>query len=287
MALELMVRPAEVTIPQAIENFEQLKAELEPRMQKYASLVVSEDGITAAKKDKADLNKLRAAVEDQRKAVKKQCLDLQTTFEAQCKELTAMIDEPIGAIDRQLKAFDEQRKAEKYHELETHFSAVNALPFLKLEDVLDPKWANVTAKLDKLKEDITNKVERFSADLSEIKELFSNSPMLTAIVEKYSETKDKAAALSYAAVLEKREQQRREDEERRAELERIRQEKETAREAGMLVEKAYSPEPYIQSMSLDELKIGRVSFTVVGTKDDIRAVRDFMNEHKIEFHVIK
>ena len=125
MSLELMIRPAEVTIPQAIDNFEQLKAELEPRMQKYASLVVSEEGITAAKKDKADLNKLKTAVEDQRKAVKKQCLELQTTFEAQCRELTAMIDEPITAIDRQLKAFEEQRRQEKYKELETFFAKIN------------------------------------------------------------------------------------------------------------------------------------------------------------------
>lgn len=283
MSLELTIRAAEVTIPQAIENFEQLKAELEPRMQKYASLVVSEDGITAAKKDKADLNKLKAAVEDQRKAVKKQCLDLQTTFEAQCKELIAMIDEPICAIDRQIKVFDEQRKQEKYGELEAYFCTINQLPFLKLEDVLDPKWANVTSKLEKLKADMTDRVKRVSEDLLEIKELFKESPMLTAIIEKFSETKDKGTTLAYAAVLEKREQQRLEHEERQTELERIKHEKEEARQADMLVEKTFNPRAEAITKTIDESEplLGGC-FVIRCTKSRLAALRQYMNDNGVE-----
>lgn len=281
MSLELMIRPAEVTIPQAIDNFEQLKAELEPKMQKYASLVVSEDGIAAAKKDKADLNRLKTAVEDQRKAVKKQCLELQTTFEAQCKQLTAMIDEPITAIDSQIKAFDEQRRQEKYKELEMFFAKINCLPFLRLEDVLDPKWGNATAKTDKLKQDISERVQRLSDDFAEIKSLFSSSPMLTAIIEKFSETKDKGAALAYAAVLEKREQQRREQESRKAELERIRQEKEAARQAETLVEKTYAPEPEVITNTATEPIIGGC-FAIRCTRPQLIALRQYMNDNGIE-----
>jgi len=285
MSLELMIRPAEVTIPQAIDNFEQLKAELEPRMQKYASLVVSEDGISAAKKDKADLNKLRTAVEDQRKAVKKQCLELQTTFEAQCKELTAMIDEPIAAIDKQIKAFDEQRKQDKYNELEAHFCRVNMLPFLKLEDVLDPKWANVTSKIEKLESDIEERVNCLAEDLAEINQLYAGSPMLTPIIEKFSETKDKGTALAYAAVLEKREQQRREEEERRAEVERIRHEKDAARQAGTLIKETYMTEPEnepIQYMAMDELRLIGGCFAIRCTKDQLTALRQYMIDNGIE-----
>lgn len=281
MALELMIRPADVTIPQAIDNFEQLKAELEPRMQKYASLVVSEDGISAAKKDKADLNKLKTAVEDQRKAVKKQCLELQTTFEAQCKELTAMIDEPIAAIDKQIKAFDEQRKQDKYNELAAHFCRVNTLPFLKLEDVLDPKWANVTSKTEKLEADIEERVKKLSEDLAEIKQLFADSPMLTPVLEKFSETKDKAAALSYAAVLEKRDQQRREEEARKAEAERIRKECEAQQREILpseLVPDPVIPEPKPEAPApvREAQPLVEGCFAIRCTRDQLAALRQYM-----------
>lgn len=277
MSLELMIRPAEVTIPQAIDNFEQLKAELEPRMQKYASLVVSEDGISAAKKDKADLNKLRTAVEDQRKAVKKQCLELQTTFEAQCKELTAMIDEPIAAIDKQIKAFDEQRKQDKYNELAAHFCRVNTLPFLKLEDVLDPKWANVTSKIEKLESDIEERVNCLAEDLAEIMQLFAGSPMLTPIIEKFSETKDKGAAFAYATVLEKREQQRREAEAQRAEAERASQRQEVLpSELPDPVQEPESPEPIKEAQPLVA-----GCFAIRCTRDQLAALRQYMIDNGI------
>lgn len=289
MALELMIRPAEVTIPQAIDNFEQLKAELEPKMKTYESLVVSESGIAAAKKDKADLNKLKAAVDDQRKAVKRQCLELQNTFESQCKELTAMIDKPISAIDKQIKAFDEQRKQDKYNELEAYFKSVNSLAFLNLEDILDPKWANTTMKLEKLKTDIAAKVLNLTEDLSEIVSLYDGSPMLTAIIGRFEETKDKSSALAYAAILEKREQQRREQEQ-------IAAQKEAARQQGTLVEKTCQdtegPEGTKEDIRADEPEPAKEpllsgAFRVTCTRDQLLRLRQYMIDNGIKFEIVK
>lgn len=249
--MELLIKPAEVTIPQTIENFEEIKAELLPKVEFYSSLIVTEDSIKKAKSEKADLNKLRSAIDDQRKEVKKQCLALQATFESQCNELTAMIDRPIEAIDRQLKSFEEQRRQEKYKELEGFFVKINCLPFVRLEHVLDPKWGNAGAKLDKLKQDIAERVQRHSDEYSELKALYGDSPLLTAILERYAETLNKSDALAYAAVLEKREAQRRQQEQ-------LKEKKEAARQAGTLVDKVHSepqdvkittplPQEYVQS----------------------------------------
>lgn len=283
MPMELMIRPAEVTIPQAIDNFEELKAELQPKLQQYASLVVSEEGISAAKKDKAELNKLRTAVEDQRKAVKKQCLELQTTFETQCKELVGMIDEPIAAIDGQIRSFEEKKKQDKHDELAAYFADVNELPFVRLEDVLDPKWANVTAKLDKLKEGIAQKVGQLSRDFAEIKELYSDSALLTAILDRFAETKSKADALSYAAVLEKRDQLRLEEEAQKSELERIRQEKEAARKAETIVEKGYiPPADTVTKTTVQPNQLLGGCFAIKCTRQQLSALRQFMKEEGIQ-----
>ena len=58
-------------LPQKIEfNFEELKADLIPKLDYYKNLVVSEDGIKEAKADKANLNKLAKAIDDKRKEVR-------------------------------------------------------------------------------------------------------------------------------------------------------------------------------------------------------------------------
>ncbi len=49
--MELILKSAEVNLPQSIANLEQLKAELEPRLEKYNSLVVTEDSIKAANEE--------------------------------------------------------------------------------------------------------------------------------------------------------------------------------------------------------------------------------------------
>ncbi|MCM1007773.1 MAG: DUF1351 domain-containing protein [Ruminococcus flavefaciens] len=69
--MELILKSTEISIPQEIENLEQLKAEIAPKMEQYRSLVVTEESVRSAKADRAKLNKLKKAVEDQRISIKK------------------------------------------------------------------------------------------------------------------------------------------------------------------------------------------------------------------------
>jgi 2-hydroxy-3-keto-5-methylthiopentenyl-1-phosphate phosphatase len=115
--MELVLKSVEINLPQEIENLEALKAELTPKLDYYNNLVVTEDSIKAAKTDKANLNKLRTAIEDQRKSIKKQYLEPYNLLEAQCKEVVALIDAQIKAIDGQIKAFEEIEKKQKYEAL--------------------------------------------------------------------------------------------------------------------------------------------------------------------------
>ena len=153
--MELQLRSAEINLPQEIANLEALKAELAPKLEYYNNLVVTEDSIKAAKNDKANLNKLRTAIEDQRKAAKKQYLAPYEILEAQCKEVTALIDAPIAAIDKQLKVFEEIEKNDKFTALNAAFTEFNAPDWIDINDVLNPKWENKTQKLDALKPTMT------------------------------------------------------------------------------------------------------------------------------------
>lgn len=56
-------------------NNEELKAEIAAKMEDYRGLVFTEENISDAKKDRANLNKLKSAFEDERKRVKKLCMN--------------------------------------------------------------------------------------------------------------------------------------------------------------------------------------------------------------------
>lgn len=289
MSMELILRNADVTIPQAIENIQYLRQELTARLDYYKGVIVTEDTIKDAKADRANLNKLKAAIDDQRKEVKRQTMALYEPLEKECKELLAMIDEPIGVIDSQLKAFDEQKKAAKYQALTEFFAKVNTLDFVKIESVLNPKWANATAKLDALKDEMSGNIQRIVDDYAEIKKLYADSTMLTAILQRFEQTRDKGAALAYAAEIERREKAEQERREREA-AEKARREQEQ-REAEqiqrqpdeVIMQPTIAPAP---AKSAPE-PIGQATFRVIGTRSQLRALAAYMRENGIKYEVLK
>ena len=296
MAMELILKSGTVTIPQAIENIQLLKQELADRLDYYKSLIVTEDGIKDAKADRANLNKLKAAIDEQRKEAKRQVMALYSPLEKECKELLAMIDEPIAAIDGQLKAFDEKKKAEKFAALVEFFEQISPPPFVKLEHVLNPKWANVTVKLDTLKQEISANVQCMVDDMAEIRRLYGESSMYTPIMQRFETTRDKGAALAYAAELERKERAEQERREREA-AEKAKREAEQREREQAQVQQAETPEPtpppIVEAAAPQSMPeptpepVGSVTFTITGTKSQIIVVRDFMKQNGITFTVVR
>ena len=63
--MELKLIP--YTVPQSITwNYEELKAELTAKASEYASIVYTDDQVKAAKADRANLNRLKKALNDER-----------------------------------------------------------------------------------------------------------------------------------------------------------------------------------------------------------------------------
>lgn len=102
-------------------NFDEMKAELSTNLEKYKNLVITEDKTKEAKADRAKLNKLKEAIENKRKEVKKLCLQPYADFETKVKELVALIDEPILQIDTAVKGYEQRKKDEKKNLLKAYF----------------------------------------------------------------------------------------------------------------------------------------------------------------------
>lgn len=205
MSMELvMTTDLDTAIPQALAwNHEELKRELTERLGYYNTLVITEDTIKEGKEDRAKLNKLREALETRRKEIKKQCMVPYNAFEAQEKELIALIDEPIATIDRQLKAFDEQRKAEKRQLIEEAYDKLvtdTIKDIIPLDRIFDSRWLNATMKIEKVEEDIIAKSKRVFADLLALDSV--PQEYAAAVRAKYIETLDVAEAIRHQQTLQ-------------------------------------------------------------------------------------
>ena len=193
----------EKSLPSVIDfNFEEIKADLTEKLTHYNNLVVTEDSIIAAKGDKALLNKLKEAIDERRKSVKKLCLAPYEDFEKKCKELVSMIENPVKAIDTQIKAFDEIKQTEKYSALERFYKDnIGELENLvAIEKVLNPKWKNAGENLLSLTQDMMSKISKISQDLKIIYAL--KSEFEQQMIDVYLSNFDMSAALQTQTRLE-------------------------------------------------------------------------------------
>lgn len=286
--MELILKTAELNLPQEIENLAALKAELTPKLDYYNKLVVTADSIKAAKADKAALNKLKTAIEDQRKAIKKQYLEPYTILETQCKEVVALIDAPISAIDKQIKVFEEQDEQNKYNELSDAFDQLSPPEWIKIENVLNPKWKNKTLKTDALISELTVAVKELVDGLAKISDMYKDEPYLLSITEFFKEHKDFSKTAVYAAQMQtayKKEQAAKAAAEAAAQntLQNAPQAAAVGNNESILTQQQTQQET--QPEKPQKLFKGR--FEVEGTKEQIIALGNYMKNNGIKFTTIK
>lgn len=101
-------------VPGILEfNFEELKNQLNEKLDNYRDLVVTEENEKEMSKEKANLNKLITAIEDYRKNQKKEMAKPITEFESKCKELSDLVLEVTNPLKEQLDNFENIRKKER------------------------------------------------------------------------------------------------------------------------------------------------------------------------------
>lgn len=184
-------------LPATIDfNFEALKLGLSQSLAKYDGLVVTEDDIKGAKDDRAKLNKLREALEAKRKEVKRECMAPYNDFEAKVKELVALVDKPILAIDTQLKDYEDRRREEKQAAIrEIYEETVGELrDILPFEKAWRDEWYNVSVSLKKVREALVAMEGKVASDLEALSTV--ESEFIDAVKIKYMEGFDLSAALT-------------------------------------------------------------------------------------------
>lgn len=193
---EMQLKMNEYQLPEIISfNYSELKQELSEKVQMYTTLVYTDDQITEAKKDRASLNRLKKALNDERIRLEKEYLEPFNKFKAQINEIIQIIDEPIAVIDKQVKEAEEAKKQDKLAAIKGYFTSCQKPFDIPFEKILDQKWLNASVSLKSVYGAIDVLLESITKDLSTLENL---PEFAFEAVEEYKTTLDLQKSL-YAA----------------------------------------------------------------------------------------
>lgn len=280
------LRVEEYQLPEELKfNFEELKTELAEKVKTYETTIYTDDQIKQAKTDKANLNKLKKALNDERIRREREYMEPFNQFKEKINEIIAIIDKPIAVIDKQIKAADDKRKADKQLEIGSLFIVKRFPDWVRIDMIQDPSWLNATTTMKQIEDNLDGWKNRISAELKTIEGLQEFSFEATEV---YKKTLDMAKAIAEGQRLADIQKRKKEAEEaaarmkaeadaRRAEAEAKKQQEE-ADKAAEEVAKQEAPKT--------DTPASWVKFEALLTVENAGKLREFFLSNGIEFKAI-
>ena len=266
--MQLIVKDYEM--PSSIEfNFEELKQELMEKVAHYETLVYTDDQIKEAKADRANLNKLKKALNDERLRREREYMEPFNEFKGKVNEIISIIDKPCALIDAQVKAYEEKCREDKRAEIQSYFDDLESVPdWLKLEMIFDEKWLNAGPSMKAIREEIDERLTTIAADLDTLESLPEFS---FEAVEVYKTTLDINRAIQEGRRL--------------ADLQKRKQEEEAKKVAPTACQPAEPVEVWEQEPKPVEDKGGAIwiGFKAYLTTEQALMLRDFFQSNGIEY----
>lgn len=269
-------------LPVIEQQLAQIKEQVAERVKAATSLVVTEDTVKAVKKARTELNAEFKAWEDKRKEVKTAVMTPYEKFESVYKDC---ISDSYKAADKDLKQkideVEQELKSKKATEVKSYFEeylASKDIDFVTYEQA----GINVTlsASLKSLKEQAKTFIDRIVSDLALI-ETFTD--LKAEILVEYKKSLNVSEAITGVkarakAIQEEQARQEAEAEKRAAEAQRVEAIKAAIPEAPAAVEA-----PTEQTAAPAPEQKFCIRFTVKGTKEQLIALKKFLNEGEYEY----
>lgn len=215
-------------------NFEEVEAYIKDRLKEYDGAIFTEESKGYAKKELAKLRAEKKELNDNLRDAKKKYMAPWDAFEPKAKELINLFDEPITLIDGQVKAFEEDRIAQKKALIEAIYTELvgDLADIIPLERIYNPKWENATMKEKAIREEVLAQATAARIALDTIHGMHSDAETKALDVFKQTLSLPEAISCINAYEAQKAEILRKEQERKREEeLERIRREEREKLEA--------------------------------------------------------
>ena len=266
-------------LPVIEQQLAQIKEQVAERVSAAMKLVCTEDTVKAVKKARTELNAEFKAWEEKRKEVKTAVMSPYEQFEAVYKDC---ISDAYKAADKDLKQkvdeVEQELKNKKSAEVKSYFEeylASKEIAFVTYEQA----GINVTlsASLKSLKEQAKAFVDRIESDLKLI-DTFTD--LKAEILVEYKKSLNVSDAITGVkarakAVQEEQARQEAEAEKRAAEAQRV--------EAIKAAMPTPVEAPTEQTAAPTPEKKFCIRFTVKGTKEQLIALKKFLNEGEYEY----
>lgn len=267
-----------VSIPEAITfNYEELKAGLLQKVSFYETVVYTPEQIKEAKADRASLNRLKKALNDERIRREREYMKPFDDFKAKINEIINIIDKPASVIDQQIKAVEEQQKEDKLKAIREYFTghpSIEGFETLQLEQIMDAKWLNASVSMKSIQEAIDSQMGQIMTDLDVVRSLPSYA---YEAEQMYHRTLDLAKAVNEAHRLQEMAEKKAAYEAERAKAEEL------ARNA---VQKIAEDRGIDLNKPLDlptEPLREWVRFQALMTIDEAKALGQYMRDHGIKY----
>lgn len=274
----------EITIPDAIQfNYEELKQELTEKVSMYETMVYTDDQIKEAKSDKANLNKLKKALNDERIRREREYMQPFNEFKSKINEIISIIDKPVAVIDKQVKAFDEKKKQEKLEAVKKLYEELNTYEWLNFEQIFSERWLLASVSMRQVQDGIEGWLNEVKANL----DILANLPEFAfEATEVYKSTLDVQKALNEGKRLAEMIKRKQEQERLQKEADERTKAESKAREELL---KAHMPEPEpVQKVTTKPVEQSQwISFRALLTVPQALELKRFFEENKIEFEPIK
>lgn len=183
-------------LPAQIEfNYDDLYREVEAICKTAGSLVYTDDEIRLAKADRARLNGMAKALNDERIKREREYMRPFEDFKNKVATLCKMIKDASGEIDERIKEYEGQQRELKRAKLKEIFAKRGYPEWVKYEQIENPKWLNASVTELSIIDDMN--ILRVSIEVNV--EMLSRLPEFAfEALEVYKDTLDLAKALKEA-----------------------------------------------------------------------------------------
>lgn len=291
--MELRIVPYQ--IPEKIEfNYEEIIQEMEPTVNEKASIYYSDEDIPVAKKDRAKFNTFKKAINDERIRMKKEYMKPFEEFEAKVKDINALADKAVIAIDKQIKEYEDNQKREKLDKIKALWTQMAVPEGLTMEKVYEERMLNTSFSMKKVETCFELAIGKFNRDMATLAALpefgFEAQQVYIStfdINKALAEGQRMAQIQRQKAEYEAEQARRKVEEEAKKVAEQVPVEVVTAEEI------AQSKQEYIDAASANGIHVMEapakqwVGFKALLSTEDALALRDFFKSRNIQFKAVE
>jgi len=146
---------------------------------------------TAAKKDRAELNRADKLVAEKAREVKGKWNEPLETFDGLVAEIRTTIKNASGVVDGSVKKYEEKQKTAKREEIKKYFAS-KKFELVPLEKIFDQRWLNKGTKMKDIHTEIDAAIAKIYQDIEVLERIPDHG---TAAKAFYLQTLDMGAAL--------------------------------------------------------------------------------------------